>query len=67
MACMDNPRIFVTKLRDYNLVPEDKFQVSSAPCIGDYTWSAWIATNAGNKKISPHLCDYISQTPSLCA
>lgn len=27
MACMENPRIFLTQLRDHNLVPEDRYQV----------------------------------------
>lgn len=29
MACMENPRIFLTQLRDHNLVPEDRYQVKT--------------------------------------
>lgn len=29
IACMENPRIFLSQLRDHNLVPEDRYQVKN--------------------------------------
>lgn len=30
LSCMENPHIFLCKLKDYNLIPEDRFRVSNS-------------------------------------